>query len=164
MQALDVTVSVILGLSVLMGLWRGLARTLIGLAGWVCGFMLAARYGAQAGAFATFLPESIRTLAGMAAVLVIALVGAFVLGRLIALLVRSVGLGPGDRLLGALFGLARALAILAGVALVAEMTGLTAEPGWKTAFSAHWLAILADEARPLLPSSVMISRSLPGRS
>jgi membrane protein required for colicin V production len=162
--ALDVTVLAILALSVLLGLWRGLARTLIGLAGWVGGVLLAARYGAEAGALAAFLPEGIRTLAGMAGVLLATLVVAFVVGLFVTMLLRSAGLGLGDRLLGALFGLARALAILVAVALVGEITGLVTAPAWQAASSARWLAILADEARPLVPPSVMIPRSLSGRS
>ncbi len=164
MTALDWTIAALIGLSTLFGFWRGLLRTLIGLLGWAGGGVLALRHGAQVGEHAQFLPEGMRSLAGMTTIMVVSVIVAAVAGMMMSALLKSVGLRPGDRLLGAVFGLARGVAIAALLALAGDYTGLSRRPEWQTALSAPMLAILAEQARLFVPVSSIIRRSPPRTS
>jgi membrane protein required for colicin V production len=164
MTALDWTLAALLGVSVLIGLWRGLVRTLIGLVGWAGGGVLALRHGARVGEYAQFLPEGMRYPAGMITIMVASVIFAAIVGMMMAALLKSVGLRPGDRLLGAVFGLARGLAIAALMALAGDVSGLSRRPEWQSALCAPMLSILAEQARSLMPVSSMISRSPPRTS
>jgi membrane protein required for colicin V production len=75
---------------------------------------------------------------------------AFALARL----VRGAGLGPWDRGVGVLFGLARALVILVGLVLLAGLTPLPREPAWRHALFSPALVGLAKNARAFLPAAL----------
>ena len=115
--------------SVIFGLWRGLVRTAAGLLAWVGAFVLAP-FGA------TVLAP---VLGGVPSwvLLALAFLLGFVLiqlaGALLARLVQGVGLGGIDRVLGALLGLARALAIAALLATAGVAFGLDRSPSWQEA-------------------------------
>ncbi len=164
MTALDWSVIAVLGVSMLFGAWRGLVRTLIGLAGWVGGGVLAFRHGALVGQYAQFLPDELRPVAGMIVIMLGTVIFAALVGLMCSALLSSVGLKPGDRLLGAVFGLARGAAIVTIIALLGDYTGVSRRLQWQSSVCAPLLAMLADEARSLVPVSSMIRRSLPRKS
>jgi membrane protein required for colicin V production len=70
----------------------------------------------------------------------------------LARLVRGSGLGPWDRVVGVLFGLARALVILVGLVLAAGLTPLPREAAWRNAMFSPTLVGLAKNARAFLPA------------
>src|SRR3954471_4845594 len=114
MTSVDYAVVAILALSTLLAFLRGVVRELIAIASWVGGFIAAFSFGHT---LATMLPgmESSPVLKEVLAFALI-LVGVLVAGTLIALvlskLIRAIGLGFVDRLLGAAFGLARGLLLV----------------------------------------------------
>jgi membrane protein required for colicin V production len=149
----DFAVLGLVGASVLLGLWRGVTSELLALAAWVVGFFAARQYGADVGAlFTRWLGDpTLRVAAGFATVFIAVLI-AFALGRLVAsLLLRAVGLGLIDRLLGGAFGVARGgLLVLAGV-LIGGMTPLPKQPWWRDATLAPPLETAVVAAKPWLP-------------
>jgi membrane protein required for colicin V production len=68
-------------------------------------------------------------------------------------MMKVAGLGPLDRTLGGVFGLARALVILLAFALVAGLTALPRQPVWRDSVSGETLAKGAIALRPWLPKS-----------
>lgn len=154
MTWLDYAVLGVTAVSILWGVWRGLVREVISLAGWVIAFLAA---NLLAGPLAEALPESavrnpqLRVLAAFAAIFVASLMITALVGLLLSKLVNAVGLGGLDRLLGALFGLGRAVVIVAAFALLAGLTSLPRHPAWTRSLSGKTLAQLAVALKPWLP-------------
>ncbi len=115
---LDIALLLIVGGSVVMSLWRGFSRELIGLAATVFGIVAGVWFYGMAGSF--LLPfVSTPAVANFCGFLIVFL-GIQLLGSLLGWVVRRLlkqtGLSWIDRLLGGLFGLSRGL--LVAVALV----------------------------------------------
>ncbi len=152
MPALDLFLLLVLLLSVLLGLWRGLVRELLSLAGWVMAFVLAQSF---AGWTAARLPlqdfaEPLRHALGFATVFIVVAFGAGLLSALIGQVIDSAGLRSVDRVLGAGFGLLRGLVMLLAVALVVNMTPLKQQGGWQASAGARSL----DQGLHLLKGAV----------
>jgi len=93
----------------------------------------------------------LRSVIAFVAVFVVTLVLAALASIALGKLVRSVGLGNLDRLLGALFGLLRALLIVLAAAIVAGFTSFPRSAAWKESVSGAQLAAAATALKPWLP-------------
>ncbi len=156
MTAFDYAVLAIILASVLIGLWRGVVSEILALAAWVVAFFIAR---SQASLVAEWLVGHINE-PGMrlAAAYVLVFAGVllvFGVGRmLVSMMLKAVGLGLLDRLLGAGFGILRGvLVVLAGV-LVAGMTPLPRADWWRAATLSPPLETAVLAARPWLPADV----------
>jgi len=156
MTVFDYVVLAVLAASVLLGFSRGVVSEILGLVAWVAAFFVAraqAPLGAQwlAGRIAD---PSLR-LAVAFGVILVGVLSLFAIARLIlSLLLKAVGLGLLDRLLGACFGVLRGgLVVLAGVA-VAGMTALPKAVWWREAMLAPPLETAVIAAKPWLPAEV----------
>lgn len=156
MTVFDYVVLGVLAASVLLGFSRGVVSEILGLVAWVVAFFVAraeASWGAQwlAG---RITDPSLRLAVAFGVILVGVLI-LFAIARLIlALLLKAVGLGLLDRLLGACFGVLRGgLVVLAGVA-VAGMTALPRADWWRQAMLSPPLETAVIAAKPWLPAEV----------
>ena len=156
MTGFDYFALAVLGLSALLGLWRGVASELLGLAAWVAAFFAARWWGAAVG---EILPRTLsepvwRHLVGVVVVFVATLL-LFGLARLLfSRLLRAVGLGLVDRLLGAVFGLARGLLMVLALVLVGGLTTVPRQGWWQEAWLAPPLETAVLVARPWMPPTV----------
>jgi len=119
----DIVLAIIIMISALLGLERGLVKETLSLVIWATAFIaalyfgntvgdtLGAMLGLQAGA-------SVRGIFGFIAVLISVLIGGAILQWLFAKLIKTTGLTGTDRFLGFLFGAARGI-VVCTVALVA---------------------------------------------
>ncbi|MBU1236145.1 MAG: CvpA family protein [Gammaproteobacteria bacterium] len=156
MTIFDYAVLAIIALSCVLGLWRGVISELLALAAWVAAFVAARAWAPAAGAiFEGVVTEpTLRYAAGFAAVVIGVLV-VFALGRLvISLLVKAVGLGLLDRVLGAGFGVLRGILVVMVGVLLAGMTALPKSQWWRDAWLAPPLEMAAIAAKPWLPAEV----------
>jgi len=150
---LDVAVvAVVLG-SIGWGIWRGLVREVMSLAGWVIAFLAANLFAAPV---AEVLPETIkrpevRMLIGYVLVFLMVLIACTAAAVLLGKIMRAVGLGSLDRTLGGLFGLLRGLVIVVAFALAAGLTAIPRQPFWKESASGAALAGAALAVKPWLP-------------
>jgi len=156
MSMLDIIVVLVLILTVVRGLMRGMVDTLFSLAAWILAF-LAGKWGALL--VAPLLPvgiesPAIRYFAGFAVVFLVVLIGVLLLGHALATLVKAVGLGSADTVLGGVLGLAKGLVILVGLTLAAGLTSLPRTEFWKQARLSDSLQAMALAALPLLPADV----------
>jgi membrane protein required for colicin V production len=156
MTWLDYAVAGVFAVSLLVGVWRGLVREVISVLGWVIAFLAANLFAGPLGAS---MPQAIPTPElRVAAAFVAVFAGALVLSSLAALLlskiVKSIGLGGVDRLLGAAFGAARGLLLVAAVALLAGLTSAPRQAYWRDSASGPLLAQIALTLRPLLPQTL----------
>lgn len=153
MSMLDLIILLVLIFTVVRGLMRGMIDTLFSLAAWMLAFMLG-KWGAVL--VAPLLPvgiesPAIRYFTGFALVFLVMLIGVLLLGHALASLVRAVGLGSADTLLGGVLGLAKGLVILVGLTLAAGLTSLPRTEFWKQAMLSGSLQAMAQRALPLLP-------------
>lgn len=156
MTFFDYGVIGIVGASLLLAAWRGVVGELIALAAWVVAFFAAREFGAEvANSFFTGIADpAIRTLAGFAAVFVGVLV-IMSLGRLAASsMIRALGLGLTDRLLGLVFGLMRGVLIVLILVAVGGMTALPMQSWWVQAQLASPCETAVLAAREWMPDEV----------
>lgn len=153
MTWLDYAVLGVMGISILWGVWRGLVREVISLAGWVIAFLAANLF---AGPMGEVMPSAIpgpelRLVAAFVAIFIGSLILTSLVGRILSGLARAAGLGGLDRALGGMFGIARGLIVAVAFALVAGLTELPLRPVWKGSVSGAWLAQAALAFKPWLP-------------
>lgn len=156
MTWLDYAMAGVFAVSVLLGAWRGLVREVISVLGWVIAFLAA---NLLAGPIGPSMPEAIptpelRVAAAFMAVFLGALLLTSLAGLLLSKIVRSVGLGGADRLLGAVFGAARGLLLVAAAALLAGLTSAPRQAYWRESVSGPLLARVALTLQPLLPRTL----------
>lgn len=161
MNGLDAVLLVVLLLSTVLGLWRGLVYEVISVAGWVAAFVLAQVYAApvaQTLPLEGFSPP-LRLAAGFVLVFMGTAFAAGLVAWVLKKLVDSVGLRPVDRVLGAGFGVARATVLLLALAVVVNMTPLKQHPVWTGSRGAGVLSVTLHEIKPVLPEP--LARYLP---
>ena len=110
---LDIVIGVVVLLSALIGLVRGLIKEVLSLLSWVAAFIIAIYFSAQVAAYVpeSWANESIRIVIAFVLLFVGTLIVTGISQWLIAKLVETTGLSSTDRLLGFLFGSARGLLI-----------------------------------------------------
>ena len=156
MTAFDFAVLGIVGLSVIVSIWRGFVREVLALASWVVAFVAAQ---ALAETLAAYLPSavanpSLRLLIAFALVFVLVLFLAALVSIGISKLVRSAGLGPVDRGVGAIFGLLRGMLAVLILVLLCGLTSVPRHPVWREAMLSPPLEAIAVSLAPMLPDAL----------
>lgn len=156
MTWIDYAVLGIIGVSVLLSVIHGFVRELLSLASWVVSFLVAQDFASQAAAFlpAALENQSLRLLAGFLAVFLIVLLASTLLAIAISSLIKRAGLGATDRMLGAVFGLVRGIAVVTVIVLLAGLTALPTTPAWRQAMTSAPLEALANTVKVWLPSDL----------
>ncbi|MEZ5502569.1 MAG: CvpA family protein [Halioglobus sp.] len=118
--AVDWVITVIVGLSILLSLWRGFVREAVSLAGWVAAFVIANLFvGEMASVLAQWINNVTgRYVAAYAVLFAATLMTASIIGKLGTQVVRATGLTVLDRLLGTAFGFARGVIIVLAMVYV----------------------------------------------
>ncbi len=148
---------VLIGLMLLsggLGFWRGVVKEFFALLAWVLGFVVCSRYAFEWSrelplpAWAQGMREAVAwVLIFLLVMLVMALIGS-VLKRLLSL----AGLGLADRMLGTVFGLARAAIMWMAIAVLVGLTPWRLAEVWvdsQVAQSVHQLLV---HLKPVLPA------------
>jgi membrane protein required for colicin V production len=156
----DWIIAAVVLVSVLVGLLRGVTREIVSLAGWVLGLVLAFFFAEQVGATLPVEPPELRTVIGAVLILAGVLVLAALLGAVLRALLAAVKLSALDRLLGGLFGLARAALVLGVAVLLASGTPVPKAGWWKESLLLPWLEAGVAFATPLLPETIARLRAL----
>ena len=153
MTVIDYAALAIVGLSALISVWRGAVREVLALAAWFAAFIAAQAYAPVA---ALYLPDSIenaalRLLVGFVCIFVLILVLTTLAAAAISTLVKSAGLGPLDRGLGAIFGVARGMLVVIILVLLCGLTAFPRTPPWRDAMLSPALEAVAVSVKPFLP-------------
>lgn len=129
----DYIILAVLGVSVLIGLWRGLISEVLALGIWAAGFWVAWVLGPSvAGYYERWISlPSARIAAGYATCFVAVLILGALVRFLVARLVEGTGLSGTDRLLGMIFGLARGVLLVTLGVFLLNFTALTRDPWWQ---------------------------------
>jgi membrane protein required for colicin V production len=155
MTGFDYAVIAVVGVSTLLSVWRGAVQQLFSIGGWVLAFVVANHFApvVQEWVPASAGGETLRYLIATVGLFIATLLLVLLIGRLLAGVLQSLGLGAADRLLGVIFGFLRGvLLVLLGVAL-AGMTPLPDTLVWREASSSRWFVAVVEWVRPSLPQA-----------
>jgi membrane protein required for colicin V production len=164
LNAVDAALLGLWGLSVLIGLLRGLMFEVMSLAGWLVAYAAAYLYSpvvlrwlpaeaGQGGSGALVTPGGLPLLAFVLTFFAV-LIAWGLLAQLLRVLLRATPLSGIDRVLGAVFGLVRGGLLLLVVAAVVALTPWARTPAWQAALTVPWLHAGLDTIEPLLPPGV----------
>lgn len=153
MTLFDYSVLLVIGLSVILSVMRGLVREVLALLAWLAAFVCANLFS---DAVSVWLPQSLenpslRLLAAFVLIFVATLVLVGLLARIVRHLVHGAGMSAEDRVLGALFGFARGLLVVMVFVLLAGLTSFPRAPVWNNAMLSAPLEALAVFVKPWLP-------------
>ena len=153
MVALDWVFLVVLLVSLLLGVLRGLVYEVLSVASWIAAFVLAQWLAPTVG---SLLPlgtasEPLRYAAGFAVVFIAAVFAGGLVAWSVRKLVEAAGLRPFDRALGAAFGLVRGLVLLLALAVVVNMTPLRKDAWWTASKGADVSTTALKGLRPVVP-------------
>ncbi len=156
MTMFDYAVLVIIGLSIVISMMRGLLAEVLSIAGWFAAFIVAKTYSGQ---LAPIMPaeiptESLRVLASF----VTLFLGTFLVTSLLAIALTSIfkkiGLGWLNRLLGGLFGFARGLLIVCIIVFLAGLTDVPQDERWRNAMFSSPIEALVIKLLPWVPEGI----------
>lgn len=156
MTVFDYVFLSILGLSTVLGLWRGVVSEILAVAAWILAVIAAWRYGDVAASLleGTISDPGWRAGAAFALVVLVVLLLMSLARVMLRRLLRAVGLGATDRFLGAAFGLVRGLAIAFVIVLLGGLVGMSREAWWEQAMFAPPLEEAVVASKPYLPDAV----------
>lgn len=150
---IDLVLLVVIGLSALLGLFRGFVGIVVGTASWLLAGWATFQFGGAAGHWLAegARPSTTESLGGYALVFVGVLVTVAAVGMLIRAGVDAVRLNGTDRMLGLGLGLVRGAFFGCVLVLLAGFTPLTREPAWRESRVLPLLLPGADWMRAQLP-------------
>jgi membrane protein required for colicin V production len=152
----DYAVLAIIGLSAFIGLVRGAVREVLAVAGWVLAFWVATSYALTAVRYAPLALSnpSLRLAAAFIVLFLITLIVVGFAGKLFTTLIQKVGLGPFDRLLGLVVGVARGVLIVLVLVIIGGLTALPRQSEWRNAMSSGWFESMALGVKSWLPPAL----------
>lgn len=129
----DYAIVGLIGLSVIISLFRGFIKESISIATWGMAIWLSLLYSEfVAGLLSGHLEsEPLRHLVAFASIFIVILILGATLNFFVGALVKSTGFGGTDRILGVLFGLARGVLMTSLLLLVVSLTSLQGQSWWK---------------------------------
>ncbi len=129
----DYLIIIVIALSMLIGLWRGLLREAISLATWIAAFAIAFLFAEDGAAhLAPYLDiPSLRVAAAFGGLFLATLLLGGLVSIIASQLVDYTGLTGTDRVLGMVFGLGRGAVVIAILVLAAGLTPLPKDPWWQ---------------------------------
>lgn len=154
MTLFDFSIIAIVLVSSAFGLWRGLVYAVLSLLGWPLAFVLSRMYAAGIAPLLPLQQEVARLTAAYVLVFIAALIVWGLLVWLLSRLVRMVGLGWLDRILGGLFGVLRGGLLVLALAWLAGMTRIPEQPFWRTARFSKTVENAALQTKAWLPGNI----------
>lgn len=133
MNWVDYLIITIIIISAGIGIVRGFVKEVLSLVSWAIALWVAFTFHAQAAELLTQYIDtpSIRIFAAFLGLFVVTLIVGALINHMISKLVQKTGLSGTDRMLGFVFGLLRAVAIVILLILLGRATVMPADPWWQ---------------------------------
>jgi membrane protein required for colicin V production len=156
MTSFDYIVLAIIGLSIILSVMRGFFREALSILGWVAAFVVAKTYVNQ---ILPMMPEnipteSLRILAAFLVLFLATLLVSSLLAIALSAIFKKIGLGWLNRLLGAVFGLARGMLVVCILVFLAGLTDMPKDARWRNAMFSAPIEALVISMLPWLPISI----------
>lgn len=153
----DIALLAVLGLSVLIGLWRGLVFEIVSLLGWLVAFVIANSAGPVLAEVVPFGGEpQVKLWIAYIFVFVAILVTCTLLARMLRALIAATPLSFVDHLLGGVFGVVRGALICVVLATLVMLSPYASSTTWKNSHGALWLGMALEGLKPVLPQSLNV--------
>lgn len=126
---IDISILLVIGLSVITGLLRGFVKEVIALCTWILALWLAYSYSESVEYFLKpyIDDEAARSIIAFIAVLLATLLAGAIVNALLSFILKRSGIGGTDRLLGMGFGFVRGVLIVSLIMMAVKMTSLPYE-------------------------------------
>ncbi|MFO1435090.1 MAG: CvpA family protein [Gammaproteobacteria bacterium] len=157
----DVAILVIVGISALLSLLRGLVREVLSLLAWIIAFWVARTFNPMAANWVSgFISmPSAQWLIAFGLLFFGTLMVMGIINFLLAKIIAASGLTATDRMLGVVFGVLRGFAVVTLLVFLASFTPMTKDPWWTDSMfvpkllpAAQWLrAKIPPEFQKYLP-------------
>ncbi|MFZ5503201.1 MAG: CvpA family protein [Pseudomonadota bacterium] len=154
MTSFDFAVIIISSLSLLFGLWRGLVYEVLSLLGWPLAFWISKIFSVKVVPWMPAMQEQVRVVSSYLLVFAAVLIVWSVLVWLLSRLIKAVGLGWLDRILGGIFGLLRGGLVVLVIAWLAGLSSLPEQSFWREAQTSRVVEDVALLTKAWLPDSV----------
>lgn len=156
MNWVDYAILAIIGISVLISLWRGFTKEALSLAGWILAAWVALTFADQLQALLEphIQVPSLRLMVAFAILFIATLFLAGFINYLAVQVIKKTGLSGTDRMVGIFFGVARGCVVVAVLVLVAGMTPLPQDPWWNQSQMMHYFQDMAVWLRQFLPADI----------
>jgi membrane protein required for colicin V production len=156
MTGFDIAVLIVVVLSALLGLWRGVIREVFALGAWIAAIVCMFLFGEKLALMLPFAADTpwLRSLSGYALVFVGVFVTMSIAGFLFSKMINAIGLSFIDRALGMMFGVIRGALIAVLLVFVAGATTLPQMSWWRDSVTAKPLATIASILRNRLPDDL----------
>ena len=156
MTSFDYLVLVVVAISIILSVMRGLLREVLAILGWVAAFYVAKTYTNQV---LPMMPvniptEPLRILAAFLVLFLATLLVASLLAIALSAIFKKIGLGWLNRLLGAGFGMVRGLLIVCVLVFLAGFTSAPKDARWRDAMFSAPLEALVTSMLPWVPVSI----------
>ena len=152
----DYVILIVIFISAIIGLFRGLVKEAFSLATWIVSIGIALKFSQE---FSVFLVDyielpSVRIASAFILLLLVSLMLGSMLSYLISQLVDKTGLSGSDRFAGFLFGIARGMVVVAVLVLLAGLTPLPQDSWWNDSLLIGPFQSLSVWLRELIPTGI----------
>jgi len=155
--AFDFILLGILSASMLLGIWRGLIKELLSLVAFGLAFLAAIWWGpdlSTLGLLTWVKHDYLKLGIAYATLFIMTLLAVGLLNMALAAMIKSTGLSPADRGLGAIFGLLRGILLLLVLVTIAGYTPLIQEAWWKQAMFSEQVVSVIQQLKHRLPEPI----------
>lgn len=156
MTVFDYAVLTIIGLSVIFSVLRGMVREVLSLLGWFAAFYVGRTYTEQ---LLPMMPsniptDSLRILAAFLVLFLATLLLASLLAIALSAIIKKIGLGWLNRLLGAIFGVVRGVFVVCVFVFLAGLTDMPKDARWRNAMFSAPIEALVISLLPWVPGDI----------
>lgn len=156
MNWVDYSILAVIGLSVLISIWRGFTKEALSLASWILAAWVALTFAdkLQVMLESYIQVPSLRLLVAFAILFITTLFLAAFINHLAVQVIKKTGLSGTDRMVGIFFGVARGCVVVAVLVLVGGMTPVPQDPWWNESQLMHYFQDMAIWLRQFLPADI----------
>lgn len=156
MNELDWAIVIILGLSTVVGVARGVIREVLSIVGWVVGIVFALKWSPD---LAEKIPldslgPAVKTILAAIIIAVFCVFAIGLLGTLLRKMLEVANISAEDRILGSVFGLLRGVVFVCVAVFLAGMTSAPTTSMWRHSVCIPLAENGVELMMPLLPESI----------
>ncbi|MFC4486982.1 MULTISPECIES: CvpA family protein [Tepidiphilus] len=164
MNGFDYAVVAVIGISLLVGAWRGGVSELLSVMAWVVAIVLGWVFCWPIGQvfYARWFSDPLlQRVLGFATIFLAVFMLAALMRYALRELLRAVGLGGIDRVFGAVFGVVRGVAVVLLCTAALLAVGVQEAPWWRQSSTAPWIVAALQRLEPWLPRGLIEKLPLP---
>jgi membrane protein required for colicin V production len=152
----DVAVLLVISLSAIIGLWRGLIKEAFSVVTWILAIIIALRFSVILdGPLSGHIDHpALRAAIAIAIVFTVVFILGAVIGQIAGRLIQAAGLRSVDRTLGSVFGVVRGIALVLFLVVLAGFTAFPAAGWWQDSLFLGLFQQLAVFIKAILPGEI----------